>query len=267
VAGLNPSPLRILHLDEQLVAVYKPAGLLVHRSSIDRSETRFALQETRNLLRRRVYSLHRLDKPTAGILLFALDPDSARRMAAQFASGQIHKRYLAVVRGHLPDRGRIDHPLSEEQDPMTDALADPDKPAQPALTAYRCLARAELLQAVGRYATARYSLLEASPETGRKHQIRRHLKHIFHPVVGDTTHGDGRHNRFFREHFGCHRLLLAATALTCAHPATGASLSIRTRPDEEFGKVLDALGWAGSAVGDECTAGSVGGSIYSSLQP
>jgi len=215
----------------------------VHRSAIDRHETRYALQMTRDLLGRRVYPVHRLDKPTAGILLFALDVDMARRLTGVFAAGGVEKLYTAVVRGHTAGWGVIDYALVEEADPMTDALAQPDKPAQPALTHYRRLATTELPFPVGRYASCRYSWLAISPKTGRKHQIRRHMKHIFHPVVGDTSHGDGRHNQFFRGHFGCHRLLLAAIRLRFVHPATGAGLALTAPLDPEFRAILAGLGW------------------------
>lgn len=241
---MYPQSLRILYRDEHLVAVYKPAGLLVHRSAIDRHETRFALQLARDLLGQPVYPVHRLDKPTAGVLLFALDAETARRLGNQFAGGAVVKRYVAVVRGHMPDAGSIAHPLAEAADRMTDALADPHKPAQPAITDYRCLDRTELAAAVGRYATARYSLIDARPHTGRKHQIRRHMKHVFHPIIGDTTHGDGKHNALFRDRFGCHRLLLAATAVQLRHPHSGIPLAIRAPLDDELLAILDALGWA-----------------------
>ncbi|MBD3620159.1 MAG: tRNA pseudouridine(65) synthase TruC [Chromatiales bacterium] len=237
----------ILFQDDWLVAVHKPAGLLVHRSLIDRRETRFALQLVRDRIGRRVYPVHRLDKPTSGALLFALDPETARRLTAAFTAGAVQKTYLAVVRGHTPEAGVIDYALREEQDRMTDALADPDKAAQPAVTPWRRLATVELPHAVGRYPTARYSLLRLTPETGRKHQIRRHMKHIFHPVVGDTTHGDGRHNRFFREQLDSHRLLLAATGLALAHPHTGAPLAIEAPLAADFRQVLDRLGWEACA--------------------
>lgn len=243
--------MRILHLDEHLVVVDKPAGVLAHRSGVDRHETRFALQMARDLVGRRVYPAHRLDKPTAGALAFALDPDTARRLADLFAAGGVTKRYLAVARGHLRDAGVIDHPLADAvdayDDELPDAPGDAEPTARPALTAYRCLGRVELPEAVGRHATARYSLVEAMPSTGRRHQIRRHLKHVFHPIVGDTTHGDGRHNRLFRERFGCRRLLLAAVGLDFVHPVSGRPLAIRAPLDDEFRRVLAALGWAGLA--------------------
>lgn len=235
--------MQILHLDDHLVVVNKPTGLLVHRSGVDRHATQFAMQTVRDLLGRRVYPVHRLDKPTSGALLFALSSDAARRMASVFSEGGVRKVYVAVVRGLMPEHGVIDYPLVEQHDAMTDQLARKNKPAQCAITEYQRLATVELENGVGRYATGRYSLLQVMPKTGRKHQIRRHMKHECHPIVGDTTYGDGKHNRFFREHFNCHRLMLAATGMNFLHPCTGEAVAIAAPLDDEFQHVVSALGW------------------------
>ncbi len=240
--------MEILYRDDQLIAVNKPAGLLVHRSPIDRHETRFALQMVRDQIGQHVYPLHRLDKPTSGILLFALDQDSARLMMPIFSSGRVEKTYLAVVRGYTPLADVIDYPLKEQLDRMTDALVDPCKAAQSAVTHYKRLAIVELPHPVGHYATTRYSLVSVSPRTGRKHQIRRHMKHIFHPVIGDTSHGDGRHNQFFRERLNCHRLLLTATGMTLKSPITGHSITITAGLEPSFTEIIDRLGWGGVAL-------------------
>lgn len=235
--------LTILYRDEHLLAIQKPAGLLVHRSAIDRHETRFAVQMLRDQIGQQVFSLHRLDKPTEGVLVFGLSAEVARKMAPIFMGDQLAKTYLAVVRGVTPEADVIDYPLREELDKMTDAKADQNKPAQAAVTAYQRLASVELPYAVGRYASSRYSLLQLSPTTGRKHQLRRHLKHIFHPIVGDTTHGDGKHNAFFRSHFQCQQLLLAAHNMSFPHPITGQNLSITAPLSADFARVLQQLGW------------------------
>jgi len=239
---LSP-PLEILFADDHLVAVHKPSGLLVHRSPIDRRETRFAMQLLRDQLGRRVYPVHRLDKPTSGVLLFALSADSARPLARAFAEGRVEKTYLAVVRGVPAETGTIDHPLREEPDGLAASGADPRKGAQAAVTAFRRLASTELPCAVGRYPSSRYALVEAQPRTGRRHQLRRHFKHLFHPIIGDTKYGEGRHNRFFREAFACHRLLLAAVELAVPHPADGSPLTICTPPEASFLAPLADLGW------------------------
>jgi tRNA pseudouridine65 synthase len=235
--------MQILYRDDWLVAVHKPAGLLVHRSLIDKRATDFALQRVRDQLGRRVYPVHRLDRPTSGVLLFALDAGTARTLTAQFTAGQVVKTYQAIVRGYLEPAGVIDHALREEPDALADAHADPNKAPQMAITHFRRLATVELPYPVSRYPTARYSLVELHPKTGRKHQLRRHLKHIFHPIIGDTTHGDGRHNQFFARHFANQRLLLAATALQLRHPQSGEALLIRAPLAADFQRIVVALGW------------------------
>lgn len=232
--------LDIVYRDRWLVAIRKPAGLLVHRSMIDRHERAFAVQRLRDQLGQRVHPLHRLDKGTSGLLLFALDADTAARASRLFEKNGVDKRYLAVVRGHPADR-LIDHPLRPPADDYAGSLAG--APAQAARTRIRCLATITLPHAVETYPTSRYALIEARPEEGRRHQIRRHLKHISHPIIGDANYGRGRHNRFFGEHFGCRRLLLAATGLRLIHPCTGQPLALSAAPCADFLALIDTLGW------------------------
>lgn len=238
----------ILYQDQDLIAIHKPSGLLVHRSMIDRYETQFAVQLVRDLIGQRVYPVHRLDKPTSGVLLFALNTDVARRMNEILTAGDAQKRYLAVVRGYAAEQDVIDYPLLEELDAIADRKARQDKAPQPAITAYRRLATVELPFTVGRYPTARYSLLSIEPKTGRKHQIRRHMKHIFHPIVGDTTHGDGRHNDFFRQQFNCQRLLLAATEMVFQHPISAKEIVITAPLARDFRDIIGRLGWSNISV-------------------
>ncbi len=233
--------MEILFRDDHFVAVNKPSGLLVHRSEIDRHETRFAVQEVRNLIGRRVYPVHRLDKATSGVLIFGLHEEAARALGAAFTRKAVDKRYLCVVRGIPQAEGCIDHPLVERPDKMERGGAE--KPPQPAVTAFRRLSEVELPVAVDRYPTSRYALLETRPYTGRKHQIRRHLKHIFHPIVGDTSYGHGPHNRFFRERFDSHRMLLTAVQLSFIHPLERAKVTIGAPLDATFRRVVEALGW------------------------
>jgi len=233
----------IVYIDDHLVVVHKPADLLVHRSPIDRRETRFALQLVRDLIGRRVYPAHRLDRPTSGVLLFGLTPEAAQTVCQSFIDGEVTKTYLAVVRGVTASKGVIDYPLFGEPDRLADPFAAPDKEAQSAVTGYRRLAETELPFAVGRHPTSRYSLVEAHPRTGRRHQLRRHFKHIFHPIIGDTKYGEGRHNRLFREAFDCHRLLLAAVELTFPHPASGRPLTVCAPPEASFTGFIDRFGW------------------------
>lgn len=243
MSGAERERLEILHRDDWLIAVHKPSGLLVHRTPLDFGETRFALQILRNQIGRRVHPVHRLDKGTSGVLLFALDEDTARRLSSQFERQEVEKRYLAVVRGHPAESGEIAHALTRRLDDseMRDTRAE-NRP-QDAVTRYRRLATVELPYAVDRYPSSRYALVELEPLTGRRHQLRRHLKHISHPIIGDATFGKGRHNRFFQEHFGCHRLLLACTRLSLLHPVTGESLHLCAPPASDFAAVLAGLGW------------------------
>ena len=236
-------PLSILYLDDRLVAINKPAGLLVHRSALDRYETENAMHILRDQLGRWVYPLHRLDKATSGVLAFALDRETARLMMTSFAGGNVAKSYLAVVRGFTSEAGRIDHTLREPGGRTRGQPAEGDEPGKEAVTEYRRLATIEIPHPVGRYATARYSLLMAAPLTGRMHQLRRHLKHIFHPVVGDTTYGDGRQNEFIRSRFQCRRLLIHARELSFLHPSSGQQVHLQAPLDHAFGALLDAFGW------------------------
>ena len=236
--------LEILYRDDHLVAVHKPAGLLVHRSDLDRHETRFAVQLLRDQIGRLVHPLHRLDKGTSGVLLFALVPESASVVGIQFERNEVAKRYLAIVRGWPSEHGLIDHALSRRFDDFGRKLAAEDRPAPlPAVTAFRRLATAEIATAVDRYPQARYALLELSPATGRQHQLRRHLKHIAHPIIGDSTWGKGVHNRFFQQRYGCGRLLLACSRIALRHPRSDLSLVIEAPPAADFALVAGALGW------------------------
>ncbi|WP_439136445.1 tRNA pseudouridine(65) synthase TruC, partial [Pseudomaricurvus sp.] len=217
--------LPVIYRDEHLFVVNKPSGLLVHRSEIDRHETRFALQIARDQIGQRVYPVHRLDKPTSGVLIFALSPDAARTLSRAIEDKQVRKTYHAVVRGYAPENGYIDHALKEELDKYTDKQARQDKPPQSAQTHFRRLATIELPVEIERYPQSRYSLVECFPETGRKHQIRRHMKHINHPIIGDAKHGRGRHNRYFSSELDAGRLLLHASDMQTPHPETGEMLT------------------------------------------
>lgn len=233
--------LDIIYQDNYLVAINKPAGLLVHRSLIDKHETQFAVQLLRDQLGQKVYPVHRLDKPTSGVLLFALNAEVARDLTTQFTAHTIQKQYLAIVRGFLPAQGVIDYPLTEEHDSIADAYAQPNKPAQTAITAYSCLATFELPLRADRYPTSRYSLAEIWPKTGRKHQIRRHFKHISHHLIGDTTHGNGKHNQLFRDYLQSTRLLLHAGALQCLHPINQKIITIHAPSPIDFQLVVQKL--------------------------
>jgi tRNA pseudouridine65 synthase len=235
--------LPVLFHDEHLVAIHKPSGLLVHRTSLDPHEQRFALQLLRRQLRQRVYPVHRLDKGASGALVFALSPQVASALGEAVRIHALRRTYLAVVRGHTPEKGEIDHPLVRHVDPAERGREGLEGRTQDAVTAFRRLATVELPHRVDRYPTSRYSLVELEPRTGRRHQLRRHMSHASHHIVGDTTYGKGRHNQLFRDLFGSHRLLLACVELRFDHPATGAPLTIRAPLAEDFSAVTGALGW------------------------
>ena len=239
--------LPILYRDDQLIAVHKPSGLLVHRTVLDRHETRFAVQILRDQIGQHVHPVHRLDRGTSGVLLFALDREIGRQLSAQFAAQQVEKNYLAVVRGYPDESGCIDHPLSREYDDYEFRSAAASGEAQNAVTRYRRLATVELPFRIDRYPTSRYALLELKPETGRRHQLRRHLKHIAHPIIGDATYGKGRHNRLFQEQFGCHRLLLACREMRLNHPVSGEPLTLNAPLAPDFAALLEQLGWEAPA--------------------
>jgi len=231
------NPLTEIYRDPWLLAVHKPAGLLVHRSPIDKHETEFALQYARALNGgEHVYPVHRLDRPTSGVLLFARDPGTARTVGQAMMAGEVSKTYLAVVRGWTPESGTIDYPLKDE--PEDRRLRGTEQPVREALTHYRRLATTEIPVEIEGYPTSRYSLVELYPKTGRKHQLRRHMKHINHPIIGDANHGRGRHNRYFAERFGQGRLMLAATELVLTHPVTGEELVLKAPPEQSFMDVL-----------------------------
>ena len=242
--------LTIIYQDQYIVAIDKPAGLLVHRSMIDKHETEFAMQMLRDQIGQHVFPVHRLDRPTSGVLLFALSAEVARIIGETFAAGQVEKIYYAIVRGHVQrsvDEIVIDYPLKEILDKKSDKQAKKDKEPQSAVTHYRCLAQAELPYPVGRYQSVRYSLLELKPQTGRKHQLRRHMAHIRHPILGDTTHGDGKQNAFFNQYFFAElqlrRLMLMAQSLTLPHPITQDKMTFDATLDRSWLTIFSGLGW------------------------
>ncbi|MFT4919139.1 MAG: tRNA pseudouridine65 synthase [Zhongshania aliphaticivorans] len=243
---MSPSSetLSILYQDENIIAINKPTGLLVHRSPIDRHETRFAIQLLRDQIGQYVYPAHRLDKPTSGVLLFALNSDIASQLAQAFQTHKVEKSYLAVLRGYCPDAGHIDHPLTEEPDKRI-ARSKPAAP-QDAITNFRRLATYELDAHIETYPQSRYSLVLAQPMTGRRHQLRRHFKHISHPIIGDAKHGRGRHNRYFAEQLDCPRLLLHALQLRFIHPLSKQEIQLQAPLDHHFTGLIKRFSWGDS---------------------
>ncbi len=228
-----------------MVAINKPAGLLVHKSYLARKETHFAMTMLRDQLGQYVYPIHRLDRPTSGVLLFALSSEFARTLSELFANREVKKGYLALVRGYLLGADSLDYPLKEILDKIVDKKADQDKAAQVAVTDWANMQTCDYAQPIGNFAQARYSLVALAPRTGRKHQLRRHLAHLRHPIIGDTTHGDGKQNKYIKQHFNQMRLMLHAAQLQFTHPLTGEALNIEAGLPQDFTYLLDALGVEG----------------------
>jgi tRNA pseudouridine65 synthase len=214
------SALTILFRDESLIAVDKPSGLAVHRGWAREHDV--AMVRLRDQIDARVFPVHRLDRATSGVLLFALSAEIAALVGESFAAGKTKKTYLALVRGVPPEEILIDHPLPPGEDTHA-----------PRVSAQTMVVRREVF--------GRYSLVEARPLTGRLHQVRRHLKHISCPLIGDVNYGKGEHNRLFRERYGLHRLFLHATRLRLPHPAQGGELDIVSPLPADLEAVLQAL--------------------------
>jgi tRNA pseudouridine65 synthase len=234
--------LNILFQDSNLIVVHKPSNMLVHKSMIDRHETKFLMKILRDQIGRYVYPVHRLDKPTSGVILFALTSEIARALAQQFETHKIKKEYIAVVRGFAPEQATIDYALKEKLDPLADKKADKNKQAQSALTEMKKLGELLLPIPVGRYPGARFSLVRLMPKTGRKHQLRRHMAHIRHPIIGDTKIGDGKQNQFARDHLHFNKLALCATKLSFMHPITQAEITCETSFEEDFQTLVNRFG-------------------------
>ncbi|MBF0104158.1 MAG: hypothetical protein HQM16_02415 [Deltaproteobacteria bacterium] len=225
------SPIKILFHDDHYIAVHKSANLLVHRSQIS-SDRIFLLNTLRDQINQRIYPVHRLDRPTSGVIIFGLNPSATQRLSQLFKDGLVKKTYLAVVRGCVHGTQRIDYPLKEgAQTNLKTAITD-----------LQSLATLELPIANSRHTTSRYTFLRLFPKTGRYHQLRKHLAHISHPVIGDVRHGSGEHNQIFRTHLNVNRLLLFAESLQFTHPYTDQDVTIRMDPDADFVKVCELFG-------------------------
>ena len=236
-------PLDIIYQDEYMVAINKPAGLLVHKSYLARKEIYFAMTILRDQLGQYVYPIHRLDRPTSGVLLFALSSEIARQLSEIFQEREVTKGYIAMVRGHIIGGDTLDYPLKEELDKIADKKAQQDKEPQEAVTDWQQLLHGEFDAPIGKYDKARFSLVALKPQTGRKHQLRRHLAHLRHPIMGDTTHGDGKQNKYFKAHLGEQRLMLHASQLHFKHPITSEELKIEAPIPQCFIEVCKRVGW------------------------
>lgn len=227
---MNQNHLEILYQDEYLVAINKPNGLLVHRSPIAADASEFALQIVRDMLGRHVYPIHRLDRKTSGVLLFALDSVSARAFQQAMESDHSQKRYLAIVRGYFPGEINLNHPLTND-----------DGKTQEAETLFRCIKTTEIEIPFGKHSTSRYSLIEAFPKTGRMHQIRKHLDHLRHPIIGDRPWGCNKQNKLFLEKWELNNMMLHADSINIIHPFSNEKLFIKANQPEEFLRIQKIL--------------------------
>ena len=224
--------LEILYQDEYIIAINKPSGLLVHKSFYARDAKIFAIQELRNQIGgQHVYPIHRLDRKTSGVLLFALDKEALKIMNDRFATREVEKKYLAILRGWSPDELTIDYDLTND-----------DGVKQNAITYFRRLQKAEIELEFNNHPTSRYSLVEAIPETGRMHQLRKHFKHILHPILGSRPHGCNKQNKLWLENFELKGMMLHAHQLVFNHPITNERITLNATVNEEFEKVADILG-------------------------
>ena len=222
--------LEIIYQDDYLVAINKPHDLLVHQSPIARNAEEFAIQILRDQIGQKVYPVHRLDRKTSGVLLFALDKETNRAMTEQFMNKQTVKKYWAIVRGYAPDELIIDYSLRRDDGVLQDAV-----------TKIKTLEKAEIDIPFGKHQTSRYSLVEAEPLTGRTHQIRKHLAHILHPIIGDRPHGCNKQNKLWLEKFDMKTMLLHAHLLKLQHPVLKKELTLKAVPSKKFTAVYHLL--------------------------
>lgn len=222
--------LEIIYQDEYFVAINKPHDLLVHRSPIAADVSVFALQLLRDQLNQFVYPVHRLDRKTAGVLLFGLDKETTRLLQKGIEEKTTIKQYLAIVRGHFPPQVLVDYPLTND-----------DGKKQDAVTKFVLVQRSEIEVALGLHPTSRYSLIQAFPETGRMHQIRKHCNHLRHPIIGDRPHGCNKQNKLFKERWEMTTMMLHAQSLIMNHPITGVPLVLEAGLSEEFKRVMGLL--------------------------
>jgi len=222
--------LEILYQDTFLIAINKPHGLLVHRSPIARDADEFAIQLLRDQIGQKVFPVHRLDRKTSGILLFALDEQTNVLMQKAFMNKEVYKSYQALVRGFTVKELTIDYPLTTDEGKTQDAI-----------THFRLIEHFEIPVSNGKFETSRYSLLELEPETGRMHQIRKHLAHIFHPIIGDRPHGCNKQNKFFLDNWKMNTMLLHAEKLSFNHPVTKEKICIQATKQSEFERILNTF--------------------------
>lgn len=222
--------LEILYQDEHLIAINKPHGLLVHRSKIAKDVDEFAIQKLRDQINQIVFPVHRLDRKTSGVLLFALSKDVNSTMQQRFMNQEVSKTYKAIVRGYTNDQVKIDYQLKREDGKIQDAV-----------TNFVTLKKTEIELPSNGFPTSRYSLIELSPETGRFHQIRKHMAHLRHPIIGDRPHGCNKQNKLFLEKYNLSSMMLHASKLIFVHPITNEEVVITADASKEFVRMQQVL--------------------------
>lgn len=222
--------LEILYRDEHLIAINKPSGLLVHKSFYSGDADTYAIQELKKQIGQKVYPVHRLDRKTSGVLLFTLNREMLKIMSDVFAARDVEKKYIAILRGWAKEEETIDYDLINENEVK-----------QNAITRYRRLQTSEINLPFLKHQTSRYCLVEATPETGRFHQLRKHFKHILHPILGCRKHGCNKQNKLWLQTFGINKMTLHAHQLIFKHPDSGEKITINAAIDDEFKKVGDIL--------------------------
>ncbi len=227
--------LEIVFQDEHYLAINKPNGLLVHKTKIAEEQKEFALQKVRDQIGKFVHTVHRIDRPTSGVLLFALSKEAQTAARKLFDERTIKKTYWALVRGYTADSGVIDHPLKK--------IESKSQGTQEALTRYKTLRKVEMPYSISRYPNSRYSLVAVEPETGRTHQIRRHMGHIRHYIIGDKRHGECKHNRYFSDTLGLKYLFLHAKELKFIHPFTKKNIIIKSRLPAHWSLIFKQFKW------------------------
>ena len=223
-------PLEIVYEDDWIVVINKPAGLLVHRSSIATNTNVYALQLLRDQLGQHVFPVHRLDRKTSGVLLFAKDNSFVQAFQEALASAESKKIYHAVVRGYFPDEIHLNYDLTNDKGKIQSAITD-----------FKLIQHTELNIPFGKYSTSRYSLIEARPQTGRMHQIRKHLNHLRHPIIGDRPHGCNKQNKLFLEKWNLTKMLLHAKELGIQHPHLKKQLLFKAMLPKHFNQMLKTL--------------------------
>jgi len=224
----------ILYEDESIVVINKPPGIMVHPTKIT-EDKQFILPLLINQLEEELFAIHRIDRGTSGALLFGKNKDVVRELSMQFQERKVDKVYMAITRGYAPESEVIDYPIARE----------PHLPKRKAITHISTIHTHELPFAIGPYPSSRYSVVKAFPETGRRHQIRRHLRHLRYPIIGDRRHGDNKHNKYWREELGIERMLLHAKELAFLHPVSKELMRMEAPFDETFQKVFKMLDFKG----------------------